>query len=317
MTLGLKRGTVRLCPHEAAWEAEAARVIGVLREILGDAAADIRHVGSTAIPAIRAKPVVDIAVGATDLDAVKQKRVALERAGFYYRPADDLPEQLLFAAGSLYDGTGDEQTHFIHVVRADGTQWRDYNNFRDYMNAFPDAAKAYEDVKTRLAEAYPVDPGRTRYLAGKRAFIVRALRKALVWSLLGEAVRIEIDRPVGHVRRGNGFTLTYPVNYGYLPGVTGGDGEALDVYLLGEASPVREADCRVIGVLHRRDDAEDKLIAAPAGATFSKEEMAAAVRFQEQWFDSDVIALAERGRFDACYERGENGADQSRFFGNP
>ena len=118
-------------------------------------------------------------------------------------------------------------------------------------------------------------------------------------------------------RRGNGFTLTYPVNYGNLPGVTGGDGEALDVYLLGEASPVREADCRVIGVVHRRDDAEDKLIAAPAGATFSKEEMAAAVRFQEQWFDFDVIALAERGRFDACYERGENGADQSRFFGNP
>ena len=68
--LGLKRGTVKLVPHEEAWEREAEETIRRLRTLLGDAAADIRHVGSTAIPGIMAKPIVDIAVAAEDFDAV-------------------------------------------------------------------------------------------------------------------------------------------------------------------------------------------------------------------------------------------------------
>ena len=111
-------------------------------------------------------------------------------------------------------------------------------------------------------------------------------------SFLGRRIRIRIDRPVGYVHRKDGYTLVYPINYGYVPGVTGGDGEEQDVYLLGVAGPVEEADCRVIGIVRRRNDAEDKLIAAPDGMAFTKEEMAAAVRFQEQWFDT-VIETAE------------------------
>ena len=84
--LGLRRGTVALYPHETEWEAEAARTIAALRDILGDAASDIQHVGSTAIRSIMAKPIVDIAVEADDFDRVLEKREPLERAGFYYRP---------------------------------------------------------------------------------------------------------------------------------------------------------------------------------------------------------------------------------------
>ena len=179
MTLGLKRGTVRLCPHEPEWEQDAARTMAALRSVLG-AAAELQHVGSTAVKTIMAKPIVDIAAAVDDFAEVLQKRDALQAAGFYFRPQDDLPGQLLFACGSLYDGTGDLQTHFIHVVLKNSAEWRDYILFRDYLNERPDAAREYEALKRRLADECPVDAGRAHYLAGKRAFIGYTLRKALV-----------------------------------------------------------------------------------------------------------------------------------------
>ncbi len=287
MRLGLPRGTVALAPHDPGWAAEAAQTIDTLRRILGDAAADAQHVGSTSIRDIMAKPIVDIAVAARDFDDVLKKRDALQAAGFYYR-ATDLPAQLLFAKGSFYEGTDELQTHFIHVVKTGSREWRDYLNFRDYMNANPAAAKAYEALKLRLAAECPLDAGRAHYLAGKHEFIRYALRKALVWSYLGRRIHIVVDRPVGYVHKKDTYALTYPVNYGYIPGVAGGDGEDLDVYLLGVAEPVKEADCRVIGIVHRKNDAEDKLIAAPEGRRFTKDEMAEAVSFQEQWFDAEI-----------------------------
>lgn len=183
--LGLKRGTVALFPHEKAWETEAARTIKTLWAILGDAAADIQHVGSTSVPAICAKPIVDIAVAARSFDQVLEKRPELEAAGFHYRPGKNIANQELFACGSYYEGTGETQTHFIHVVPAGGPDWQDYLNFRDYLNAFPKAAKAYEALKKSLAAANPEDAGREKYLAGKQAFVRDTLQKAAEWVSLG------------------------------------------------------------------------------------------------------------------------------------
>ncbi len=180
MTLGLKRGTVALVPHEAAWEEEAARIIEKLKGILGDAAVDIQHVGSTAIPAICAKPIVDIAVAVRSFAEINAMQAELEARGFYRRSWND-EDQELFACGSYYDGTGDKQTHFIHVVLADGAEWRNYLNFRDYLNAFPAEAKAYEALKLSLAAVNPEDAGREKYTSGKHDFVREMLRKAEAW----------------------------------------------------------------------------------------------------------------------------------------
>lgn len=176
--LGLKRGTVALCPHEKTWEQEAQSTILRLKAILGDAAREIQHVGSTAVPGIMAKPIIDIAVAADDLESILALQDALQTAGFYYRPKAGPPEQLLFACGSYYDGTGDMQTHFVHIVRTGSKEWSDYINFRDYLNATPAAAKEYEALKVSLARQAPVDPGREKYGKGKHDFIVNTLRKA-------------------------------------------------------------------------------------------------------------------------------------------
>ena len=113
-------------------------------------------------------------------------------------------------------------------------------------------------------------------------------RKALVQSYLGKTVRIEIDRPIGYVHHKKDYDLVYPINYGYIPGVLGGDGEELDVYLLGVDEPVSSYTCRIIGIAYRENDVEDKLIAAPCGVSFSAADMAAAIHFQEQYYKTHI-----------------------------
>ena len=287
MTLGLKRGEVALYPHQKQWETHAQETILRLKNILGDIITDIAHVGSTSIPTIKAKPIIDIAVAVKDFDKVLALETELRDAGFYYRP--DVHEwQLLFASGSLYEGTGDMQTHFIHVVKADSTEWVNYIKFRDYLIAKPDVAKEYEALKKSLASLPDID--REKYTASKHDFITHTLRKALVFSYLGKTVDIKIDRPIGSVHP-KYPDIVYPINYGYIPKVIGGDGEELDVYLMGVDVPIKEYSARIIGIIHRHNDTEDKLVAVPEGINFTSFEIKAATAFQEQYFESEIEVL--------------------------
>ena len=111
------------------------------------------------------------------------------------------------------------------------------------------------------------------------------IRAEILRNCLGKAVHIIVDRPVGFNHKG----IRYPINYGYLPGIIAGDGEEQDAYILGVSTPLTEFDGVVIGAALRKDDVEDKLIAAPEGMDFSREEMARAIHFQEQYFHSEII----------------------------
>lgn len=292
--IGCTRGTVKLCEHEKEWEIEAKNTISRLKRILGNLIKDIQHVGSTAILSIKAKPIIDIAVAVDDFDAILDLEKELKDNGFYYRPnaQSSVGDQLLFACGSFYEGTGNLQTHFIHIVRTNSMDWINYINFRDYLNKTPSAAKKYEDLKISLALQTPADSGREKYTKGKHDFIVYILRKALVTSYLGKTVTIKMDRPIGSIHPKHP-DLVYPINYGYIPNVFGGDGEELDVYLLGVDVPVEEYTARIIGIVHRRNDVEDKLIAAPEGFYFDQQQMAKAVCFQEQYYESEIEIYGE------------------------
>lgn len=294
--IGLKRGCVKLYEHETEWEIEAQNTISRLKEILGGVIKDIQHVGSTAVFSIKAKPIIDIALAVDSFDEILAHEGALKAEGFYYRPnvQSSLGSQLLFACGNFYQGTGDLQTHFIHVVLTDSMEWINYINFRDYLNNMPSVAKAYEDLKLSLAMQAPVDGGREKYCSGKHDFIVYTLRKALVNSYLGKVADISIDRPMGSVHPEH-KDIIYPVNYGFIPNILGGDGEEMDVYLLGVDHPAKEYRARVIGIVHRHNDVEDKLVAAPDGLHYTKEEIAEAVHFQEQYFDSEIEVRCDAG----------------------
>ena len=117
------------------------------------------------------------------------------------------------------------------------------------------------------------------------AMLMKTDRNQTALSFLGQTVSIVIDRPIGYDHNG----IIYPVNYGYLPGILAADGEEQDVYLLGVDHPVSEYIATVIAIVHRKNDVEDKLVAAPLGMRFSKEEIQAAVHFQEQYFDTEIL----------------------------
>jgi inorganic pyrophosphatase len=103
---------------------------------------------------------------------------------------------------------------------------------------------------------------------------------------IGQTLTIRIDRPWGSTHPQHGFT--YPVNYGYLPGVFSPDGEELDVYLLGVDTPMESYSGVCIAVIHRLDDDDDKLVIVPEGLSLSEDEIRTLTHFQEQWFLSVI-----------------------------
>ena len=119
-------------------------------------------------------------------------------------------------------------------------------------------------------------------------------REELIRAMLGKTVHIIIDRPIGYVHVKNGITFRYPVNYGYIPGLMAGDGDEQDVYILGVDEPLEEFTGRIIGVVRRKDDNEDKLVAAPEGVLFHQGQIAEAVHFVEQYFDSTYESIFHR-----------------------
>lgn len=105
--------------------------------------------------------------------------------------------------------------------------------------------------------------------------------------MIGQTVKVTIDRPLGSFHP-NHPDIYYPVNYGYVEGIIAPDGEEQDVYVLGVDEPLKEFIGRVIAVIHRFDDVEEKWVAAPENVTFTKEEIMEQVRFQERYFKSEV-----------------------------
>ena len=105
--------------------------------------------------------------------------------------------------------------------------------------------------------------------------------------MLGKTVKVVVDRPLGssHPKHED---IVYPVNYGYIPGLMAPDGEEQDAYILGIHEPLQEFEGRVIAIIHRLDDVEDKWVVVPEGMSFTKEEIMAQVAFQEQYFRTEI-----------------------------
>ena len=173
--IGLKRGAVRLIGHQDEWTYEAKNTIKELKDLLGDTAIDIQHIGSTAIPSIHAKPIIDIVIGVHELSNIQPYLEALKEKAFVFR-GEDVPGQVLLVKGSFEK---DLRTHHIHVVKWNGSEWNNYINFRDYLNAFPEKALIYDKCKQRLATQFSLN--RKCYTEGKRELIDIFLEEARLW----------------------------------------------------------------------------------------------------------------------------------------
>ena len=158
-------------------------------------------------------------------------------------------------------------THHIHVVLSDSKEWINYINFRNYLNAKPAVAKQYENLKINLMKRYKHN--RLAYTEGKSELINRILKSAFSWSYLDKTVTVTVDRPLGS-RHPKFKKSVYPVNYGYIDGIAAGDNEFFDAYIIGIEKPVSSFTGIVTGVVHRKDDVEDKWVVAPAGSVFNQ-----------------------------------------------
>ena len=106
--------------------------------------------------------------------------------------------------------------------------------------------------------------------------------------MLGKTVTVTVDRPLGSYHPEHA-DMYYPINYGYIEGIIAPDGEEQDAYILGVDVPVEQFTGKIIAIIHRFDDVEEKWVVAPEGRSFTKGEIAEAVQFQEQYFQSEII----------------------------
>ncbi len=106
--------------------------------------------------------------------------------------------------------------------------------------------------------------------------------------MIGKEVTVTVDRPLGCCHPQFPY-IQYPVNYGYVEGVLAADGEGQDVYILGVNEPLAQFTGRVIAIVHRLDDIEDKWVVAPQGCLFTKEQIMEKIKFQEQYFQAEII----------------------------
>jgi GrpB-like predicted nucleotidyltransferase (UPF0157 family) len=170
--LGLESKTVRVVPHDVRWatiyRAEAARLSDAVAAA-GLPALRFEHVGSTAIPDLAAKPILDIAAGrAMESPAVEYVPV-FEAAGYVHRGESGIPGREFFRRG-------DPRSHHLHLVEYDGWHWRRYMTFRDALRADARLREAYARVKHELAAKYPND--REAYIEGKTTFVESVLDAA-------------------------------------------------------------------------------------------------------------------------------------------
>jgi GrpB-like predicted nucleotidyltransferase (UPF0157 family)/nitroreductase len=195
--LGLKHGAVILVDHDPAWETNAAETIRRLWDIFGSEAEDIKHVGSTSIRHIKAKPIIDIAVAVYDFDRVSALIPSLKSNGFFYRGWEgENDKQMVFKCGELVPGETDMRTvtHYVHVGLSQHGYIKKYINYRDYMNAFPAAAYEYEALKIQLANEVNAGGDFLCYHPGKGEFITRMIQTANDWDANGRKTVLELCR---------------------------------------------------------------------------------------------------------------------------
>ena len=164
--LGLPLGTVRLREYTPLW-AKLFRIEAFhLRDALGDLAVDVQHVGSTAVPGLKAKPILDIAVAIPAHALVPKCATSLARLGYQHAHWADLENDFTFEKGI-------ERTHHVHLVEIDSHQWSDYLRFRDTLCTSAQLACEYERIKIELGTRFCED--RASYTRAKAEFIRRVL----------------------------------------------------------------------------------------------------------------------------------------------
>ena len=169
--IGLSRRTVKVVAHHSKWAEYFRQEKEILAQIMGPKLLDIRHIGSTSIPAMPAKPIVVILAAVKSLSDVEPFLEDLIRVGYQDKGNGDVVGRRYFVKGEE-----DKRTHHLNFCEMNSSFWTSHVAFRDYLERHPDAAKQYAALKRALAAKFPND--RPAYTAGKEEFVRSILKLA-------------------------------------------------------------------------------------------------------------------------------------------
>jgi len=164
---------VGVVPYDPSWPTLFAQEREKLIQIFSGIDVRVEHIGSTAVPGLGGKPVIDILVGVIEIGEVQSRLSELEKLGYRYVPEFESqnPERQFFVKK-----TSGVCSHHLHTVEIGGEFWRHYLLFRDYLRAHEAITRQYFETKEKLAGQFKDD--RESYTNGKSVFIKRVLSEA-------------------------------------------------------------------------------------------------------------------------------------------
>jgi GrpB-like predicted nucleotidyltransferase (UPF0157 family) len=166
MSLGLPKHKVVVVPYDPEWPSLYLEEQTRLRAALGDIILDIQHVGSTAVPGLDSKPVIDIGIAIADFEEGFNTIPIIAELGYNFRGEVGVPGRHFFIQGR-------PRTHHVHMSEITNSDWIERLKFRDHLRENPESAKHYAELKTALAQQFPDDI--TAYSNGKTNFILKIL----------------------------------------------------------------------------------------------------------------------------------------------
>jgi GrpB-like predicted nucleotidyltransferase (UPF0157 family) len=178
-------GSIVISDYDPTWSAIFEQERASLHTALDPLALTIEHIGSTAVPGLPAKPIIDIQLSVGSLAEARSSCVGpLQALGYSYKPEYEarLPDELFFRKGQPW-------THHLHVLQGDHPRWRRRLLFRDYLRNHPETARSYAKLKRDLAAAF--DDDMSGYMNAKTAFVAATLAEAL-----GPGEQVVLDRPI-------------------------------------------------------------------------------------------------------------------------
>lgn len=170
-TIGLKRGTVKIVAYNPDWVAAFEAEKNNLERVIGEYVSAIEHVGSTAVPKLAAKPIIDMIAAVDDLSIYTQLLETLTEHGYEYMPERVFADRVFFPKGPR-----ENRTHHLSLVIKNSKGWTEPIAFRDYLRCHPIERKKYQALKEKLAEQYPNH--RALYTQSKDTLIKEMLAKA-------------------------------------------------------------------------------------------------------------------------------------------
>jgi GrpB-like predicted nucleotidyltransferase (UPF0157 family) len=166
--LGLEDNVVRLAEYDERWPLLFTEEKILLESIIGNHTLDIQHIGSTSVPGLAAKPVLDIAIAVESFEGARILIAPMKASGYQYKGENGIPRRHYFVKGM-------PRTHHVHVFEIASDNWRRHIVFRDHLRANADARLEYEARKRSLLDL----GNREGYQEGKSALIERLTRDAL------------------------------------------------------------------------------------------------------------------------------------------